>query len=92
MARTLASLEITNGEGAEIELLAAFLEWMRIEAAPVPADRPEFLALMVRWIQFERHMSMQRLRDEGKISEDAFKRITYSTRKYWRNGNASDEK
>jgi hypothetical protein len=55
----LAGLGLTYGEGAMIERIAHFLQFMKTESAPVPADRQELNALLVKYVKVDRLEQMQ---------------------------------
>lgn len=57
--KTLAQLEITNGEAAELAILTGFLSWMRQESTPVPVTRRELNVLLAKWVAFDRREKMR---------------------------------
>ncbi len=57
----LAGLSLTYGEGAMIERLVHFLQFMKAESAPVPSNRQELNALLAKYVKVDRLEQMQRV-------------------------------
>lgn len=56
---TLASLELTNGEAANLESITHFISFMHQESAPVPQTRQDLNALLVGYIKHSRRENMR---------------------------------
>lgn len=61
---TLATMSITNGEAGMLSEITCFINWMKLESAPLPETRKELNTLLARYLKFERREQMQRVSDE----------------------------
>lgn len=71
---TLKTIDLSNGEFAEVIELGVFLQWMKQEKTPIPEsfDGAEADHLMVRYILHRRKESLAVLLKKGKITQKAF--------------------
>lgn len=60
----LERLQLTYGEGAEVEGLLHFMCWLKRESAPVPDTLDEAHALLARYIAFDRAERMAQVLSE----------------------------
>ncbi len=63
-AKTLAELEISNGEGALLEGLTHFINFLKSDGKPLPATRTQLNSLFFRYIKAVRREQMQRVSDD----------------------------
>lgn len=56
---SLASLRITNGEAATLQIIVNFLDFMKQESAPVPITRKELNALLAGYVKHSRREDMR---------------------------------
>lgn len=63
MAASLKSLKLTYGEGAMLDSIIHFLNFMRNQSAPLPTDRKELNTLLVAYVKQVRREQMQFVSD-----------------------------
>lgn len=55
----IAKMQPTNGEMMELIELSQFLEWMRMESAPVPVNGQEKETLLAAWLRHRRRAARE---------------------------------
>lgn len=64
----LSQIDLTNGEFGRLSSIVDFLEFMRAQSVPIPADGTELETLLTRYVLHWRNEDMERLCSEGKIT------------------------